>query len=275
MQGKTHSMMGLAGGLWAPAGAAWVARGVGSGWLSRASQTVVGPVEGLVFGLATAGFSIIPDWDTGRSLGATMWGPVSQAVTAPIRAVTGHRGLTHNPVVAPLVLALFLVPMIGSTVVAFIAGLLVWLLGLFLPVGGGFVAAVTDAHALIPWVGAVSVAVTVGLALAGLAVSLPPGPWRWWPVNLAVSVGAGFLSFTTGWVPAWLPWAAVLGVLVHIVGDKINEWGLPYGGSVEYLVWLGCVSAVVAWVDTITGLGVIPALWGALSEFARSLLSLT
>lgn len=272
MQGKTHSIMGLSAGLWAPrfaggfaASAAPLLPGTTATSSLQSAAAVSGnPVAALAFGITTAAFAIIPDWDTGKSLGTTMWGPVSRVLTAPVRWVFDHRGGTHNPVLAPLVFAVLVVPHITAGITALVASVLAWFVGGSLPPGAvGFW---TSPAALVPYVAAGTVAVTVGLAVAGLSATVP-GPWRWWPVNLAVSVAAGFSALATDAVPLWLPWAAGFGVLVHLVGDRINSAGLTYGGAGETAVYVALILSVVLWVDVVTGWGIIASVFDATSRF--------
>ena len=276
MQGKTHATMGLAAGLWTPTAASWVVKtfpfASAGGFLPRIAG-ITGPVEGACFGLTAAAFAIVPDWDTGKSLGTTMWGPVSRALTAPVRWVFDHRKGTHNPLLAPLVFAVLVIPQVSATLIAWASSVLLWVVSGFAPVAAAnFAPFWTDAEQITPFVAAFTVAVTVGLALAGLGASFP-GPWRWWPVNLTVSCAAGVAALTVGVVPLWLPVAAGLGVLVHIVGDAINSAGLTYGGVGEGVVHVGMIVAAVAWVDMQTGLGIIPGFMDAAGAMLRALLA--
>lgn len=176
MMWRTHAATGLAAG---------------------AGLLAVLPIEGvadqLSFVAACAGAALVPDWDHRSSSVTIMWGPLSRAVHRVVRLVfRGHRGGTHDWVVAPLLFA-------G----------LAWLASQH-PVSTG-----------------VAVAVAVGATLRALAFIIPGDNERYWLANLVVSVAVGYAAALYATYPWWLPLAYGLGVLMHIIGDAATKTAVP------------------------------------------------
>ena len=124
-----------------------------------------------------------------------MWGPLTVGLAHGVKWLArGHRAGTHDFVVAPIA-----------------AGLVTWLASLH------------------PWTQGVVLALAIGLALRSVAFAIPglDDGGELAGVNLALSVAGAWLLLHAGAVPAWLPWAVVLGVVVHIVGDAVTEPGIP------------------------------------------------
>lgn len=168
-----------------------------SGVALGAATVSVAPVRGLAGQCAwiavTAGMAMLPDLDHPRSTVARMWGPVTAAVAHGIRwAARGHRGGTHDIVVAPL----------AAILVTWLASQHQWTQGLVL-------------------------AVATGLVLRSIAFAIPGQDALSAAVNLGLSGAAAWLFLEHGAAPSWLPWAVGLGVAVHILGDAVTDKGIP------------------------------------------------
>lgn len=175
MMGRNHALQGVAAGLatvpWCPHHdpahqAAWIAT-----W---------------------AGSALLLDWDTGRSMASRMWGPASGAIHEIVAAVAGgHRGLTHDPLLAPLLT--YLAVEIGS-----------------------------HSHA-----GRLAiVAIIAGLATRVFLVER--ATWFTGLCTLAASIGGAIWLVTNNLdLGAGLPPAIVGGVLVHLAGDAVTVDMLP------------------------------------------------
>ena len=158
------------------------------------------------FAAAVLAWSIGPDIDHGRrSTAKNMWGPVSAAPSHLLgKLAGGHRGATHH-VLAAAVVAALVIASHGH------------------PVALGIVYA---------W--------TLGMAIAAIDVLAASVRATWWQ-NLAMSVlGASALVYA-GATWTWLPYAAGLGVLVHIAGDRIR-----IGSLAEKIVCWLCLTAFIA-----------------------------
>jgi membrane-bound metal-dependent hydrolase YbcI (DUF457 family) len=176
MMWRTHAATGLA---------------AGSGLL--AVLPIEGVADQLSFVAACAGAALLPDWDHRSSSVTVMWGPLSRAVHRVVRVVfRGHRGGTHDWLVAPLLFA-------G----------LAWLASQH-PVSTG-----------------VAVAIAVGATLRALAFVIPGDNERYWLANLVVSAVVGYAAARYATYPWWLPSAYGLGVLMHIIGDAVTKTAVP------------------------------------------------
>lgn len=175
MMGVDHALGGLAAGVatldWCPttdAGhqAAWVASWTGA--------------------------ALLCDWDSPRSMASRMWGPLSGAVYRLVSVVGGgHRHLTHDLVLFPLIIA-------------------------------AAVTAASQTH----WGRMIVVAVVVGLAVrallvktatpfTGLCTIAVSAATAWWTVSHNLDLGAGLLTCLIG------------GILVHLAGDAVTVDMLP------------------------------------------------
>ena len=159
-----------------------------------------GVVDQVGWVLAVGGMTMLPDLDHPQATIARMWGPVTVATARGVAWVAGgHRNGTHDLLIAPLVF-----------------GLLAWA-GLLTTVGT-----------------VVVVAVTAGLALRAASIAIPGDLEEHPLINAALSFGSAWWVVASGYaVPEWLPYAVVLGVLVHIAGDAIT-----HGGAPVLLTWL-------------------------------------
>lgn len=249
MQGSTHGITGATAGLWA----GWASGAAVAPWAALATRIATWATstglglelprivalsipEQAAFAFYTAGAAMIADVDTKASTASRVWGPLSELLTAPIRLLVSHRRETHYLIVSSL-----------------IAGVLAFIASLF------------------PIASAVLVAWITGLALAGLDDWLP-GDTSHAGVNLLLSAGAGSAAYAYGWFPWWLPFAVVLGVMVHVLGDSFTtarvrtaggrKWGLGLfdnGAVGERLIIVLCLIAVVAWVWLFTVLPIVDA----------------
>ncbi|NYH84800.1 membrane-bound metal-dependent hydrolase YbcI (DUF457 family) [Actinopolymorpha cephalotaxi] len=141
------------------------------------------------------GMALLPDLDHHSSTVTRMWGPLSRALGVVVCWLgRGHRGGTHDFLVAPLFCALLV----------FLAGLNQWALMAVL-------------------------ALAVGLALRACHFVIPGQYEKSWPVNLLVSAGAGWWLVRNGAAAdaTWLPFAAMVGVLVHIGADALTVGSIP------------------------------------------------
>jgi hypothetical protein len=168
-----------------------------SGLAAGAVLLAVVPVDGLAdqlgFVAACGGAALLPDWDHPSSSVAVMWGPISRTVHRVVAVVfRGHRGGTHDWLLAPLVFA-----------------------------------ALAYAATLHPAATAAATAVAVGATLRALAFVIPGHKEKSWPVNLAVSVAAGWWIALAAGYPWWLPVAYAVGVLAHIAGDAVTRSSVP------------------------------------------------
>lgn len=174
------------------------------------------PQGQVVWVALVTGLILGPDWDAPGTTVARMWGPISGGLKvrfwrrgrrwkiAPgivdlIGAITGgHRGGTHSIVGVIAVLVL------------------VWLASLT-SIGTGIV-----------------VAIGVGLALAVFGLLPGKQPGEWWPVNVLISFGAGYMAYRQGWeLPSYLPWPMALGWAGHIVGDMLTVQGCNLSWPLE------------------------------------------
>jgi LexA-binding, inner membrane-associated putative hydrolase len=207
----THAMTGALAGL---ATAPLVAGATGDG--PTAALWVVG----------CAGSALLPDLDQRAGTASGMWGFISRGAAETIgRVARGHRGATHDAVIAPL--------------------------------GGAAIFAAASATAPTRWL---ATAVLAGLCLAVIRVLLRPVPWlvtwvlgrtRRMVLILWLTGGRGF-----GWAGAIInlglsaiiatavvqsasgPWwfaagAVAVGALAHIAGDALSRDGVPIP-----IVWL-------------------------------------
>jgi membrane-bound metal-dependent hydrolase YbcI (DUF457 family) len=180
--GHSHALSGLAAGAatlpWAPvegaiAQAAWIA--------------------------AAGGFAMLPDLDQRGSTISRMWGPLTDAPAGAVgRIARGHRGGTHDAVLAP----------IGFGLLAYAASWYFWSSLLLLALG-------------------------IGLALRALHFVIPGRAENTAIGNAAVAWGGAWWLLAHIPSPVWLPYAVALGVLTHILGDALTCGGVPVP-----LLWL-------------------------------------
>lgn len=175
MMGRNHALQGMAGGLatlpWCPRldaahQAAWVAT-----WTASA---------------------LLLDWDTKRSMASRMWGPASGLIHEIVSLVAqGHRRLTHDLILAPLITYLA-VMLAGQS-----------------PTGRKIV-----------------VAIVLGLATRAFLVD--KATWFTGLCTLAVSIaGAVWIVTNDLDLGAGLPLAILGGVFVHLAGDAVTVDMLP------------------------------------------------
>ncbi len=141
------------------------------------------------------GMALLPDLDHESSTAARMWGPLSRLLAGlVVRIGQGHRGATHDVVVAPVVL--------------------------------GGAAYLASFHR---WAAMVVLALAIGLALRACHFVIPGEYEKSWPINLLASAAGAWWLVDNGAAThaQWLPYAVAVGVLVHIVGDSLTEGSVP------------------------------------------------
>ncbi len=77
------------------------------------------------------------------------------------------------------------------------------------------------------WSSLLLMAMSIGLALRALHFVIPGKAENTVIGNLVLSWGGAWLLLANTPSPAWLPWAVMLGVLTHIVGDLLTCEGVP------------------------------------------------
>ncbi|MGH3502550.1 MAG: metal-dependent hydrolase [Nocardioidaceae bacterium] len=176
MRGHTHALTGLAAGA-AALPLVPVTGGAGQlGWI-----------------VAVAGMALLPDLDHPESTAARTWGPATRLLAHGLGAAAGgHRGGTHDPILAPLTFA-----------------------------GLAWAASWTLTGRVIV------LAVAIGLALAACRLIVPGHEHASAVVNLGLSGAGGWWLATHSGTPGCLPVAVGLGVLVHIAGDALTGTGIP------------------------------------------------
>lgn len=180
-----------------------------------APAMLAAPGPSLSLGAWAAGWvagAMAPDFDSGGSHPARVWGGGSRVAGAVVGWLAGgHRESTHDIVLAPVVAG------------AVLSGLLV---------GSWWAAGAGSWLAVVGWL---LLALPFGFALRMLAVSGVHPRLRVFasgPVNLAGSlVLAGMLMGDPG--RFWFPVAFALGMVAHILGDSVTSEGAPVS-----LVWV-------------------------------------
>ena len=183
MMGHTHVCCGLAAG----AALTYALPGVDS----LASRVAVTAVVG--------GMALLPDLDHPRATVSRTWGPVTYLASKVVCFLgRGHRGGTHDPLLAPLIAA-----------------------------GLAWAASQTF------WTSVAMVALAAGLALRGCHFVIPGQAEKSWPINLAASWAVGWFAVEHAVDMWWLPIAVATGVAIHIAGD----W-MTYGQVPKPFSWL-------------------------------------
>jgi len=141
-----------------------------------------------------AGFALLPDIDEPGSTVSRRFGPVSRAVSRVTNKLAGgHRAATHSLV--------FMLAVFGA----------MWLAGKH-PMAD----VVTVGLCLMLSIGML---IPSRFARHGLIVGLlAPAAAAWGTWEVTVHVGQHW---------AWLPWAAAVGVMLHLVGDMLTVEGVP------------------------------------------------
>lgn len=187
MMGPAHAASGLAAGA--------LTLGVAATHLG-----IDRPLEQLAWVVAWGGFAYLPDLDQKGSTAGSMWGPPTRWLSRVIGALArGHRGGTHDVVVAPLVF--------------------------------GVLAALAATNR---WSALAVLALAIGLALHSVAQLIPGGTEKTAVGNLALSLSAAWWLTAQGVVLPWLPVAVAGGVVVHVLGDALTTDGVP----VPFTTWL-------------------------------------
>jgi membrane-bound metal-dependent hydrolase YbcI (DUF457 family) len=167
--------------------------GLAAGAVTLPWAPVQGAVGQAAWVAAAGGFAMLPDLDQRGSTISRMWGPLSDIPSGAVGAVArGHRWGTHDAVLAPIVF--------------------------------GFLASLAADWF---WSSLLLMAVSIGLALRALHFVIPGRAENTVIGNLALSWGGAWLLLAHSPSPAWLPWAVMLGVLTHIVGDLLTCEGVP------------------------------------------------
>ncbi|PSK95796.1 LexA-binding, inner membrane-associated putative hydrolase [Haloactinopolyspora alba] len=170
-----------------------------------------------------AGAALLPDLDHHSGTAAKTWGPITRLIgRVTAWACGGHRKGTHTLLAAAAA-------------------------------GGVTYLAVNHAG----WAAVAVVALLVGLALVACE-DLIPGRWeRFWPANLAASVGLAFAAVATDLDLTWLPAAVAIGWAAHLAGDFVTDGGVPLLAPLTsrrfrltYLNTGGRWETVVAWTLT-------------------------
>jgi hypothetical protein len=167
--------------------------GLAAGAVTLPWAPVQGPVAQAAWVAAAGGFAMLPDLDQRGSTISRMWGPLSDVPSGVVGTIArGHRWGTHDAVLAPILFG-------------FLASL----------AAGWF------------WSSLLLMATSVGLALRALHFVIPGKAENTVIGNLVLSWGGAWLLLAHSPSPAWLPWAVMLGVLTHIVGDLLTCEGVP------------------------------------------------
>lgn len=182
--------------------------------------------------------SIASDADHPGSSAARMWGPVSGVLARVVSVLSGgHRGLTHGRWPGPQVLVGWF--LLATSVVGGAA----WVTGESLRAAAVLVLAAVLTSG--PVFAASVWAFTIGVALTAVDRGVNGRQDVPWPVNLAVSVLAGVVSYVASWSPTLLAPGLILGVVIHLFGDRFRDDSRQArtAVAVSYLA----VTAVVAW----------------------------
>jgi hypothetical protein len=167
--------------------------GLAAGAVTLPWAPVTGTVGQVAWIAAAGGFAMLPDLDQRGSTIARMWGPASDIPSGIVGTLArGHRWGTHDAVLAPILFG-------------FLASL----------AAGWF------------WASLLLIALAIGLALRALHFVIPGRAENTVIGNLVLSWGGAWLLLAHMPSPAWLPWAVMLGVLTHIVGDALTCEGVP------------------------------------------------
>lgn len=167
-----------------------------SGLVTGIATLPLAPVAGwgsqVAWVVAFGGMALLSDLDSPNATASRMWGPVTGALSGVVGTLTGgHRGATHDAVLAPIV--------------------------------AGGLAAVAMMHTT---AFAVVLALAIGLALRGLALTGAGSLGA--AANLAVSAGGAWWLTVNGAAQGFpLPLVVAGGVLVHIAGDFLTDRGVP------------------------------------------------
>lgn len=224
-----------------------VASGIAAAlWLSPLAPIAGSPIGLAAWTAATAGYAQSPDMDHPASVIARMWGPLSRPVARSVRAICGHRGMTHR---------VWVIAAAGAAVWAGVSG---WWV----------TAATAVARFVLRLTGAtgdpVAIAYTSGSVLHLFTIAFAAG------AALAAARITGAVNFAASWIAAgaahmtgapvgWLPWAAALGVACHIAGDSLTKGGVPFrggragarliitGGKAEKVILWLLAAAIIAW----------------------------
>lgn len=147
------------------------------------------------FTLATAGYSLLPDFDHPQATLSRTLGPVTKAVATGVHAVSGgHRKGTHTVWFATITVGL-------ATILSSSFGRDATLPLLF-----------------------------VGYFLALMILRIAPRHGSGLGELVYAAEAAGLTAATYHWVVGswwWLPWAVGMGVISHIVGDILTTEGVP------------------------------------------------
>lgn len=198
----------------------------------------------------------LPDWDHHSSTPTTTWGPLTQSLTAPVRALPGgHRWATHDLVLGPLAGWAITWLLVTST-----DALITLALSLVTALGGP-----EWVLASLPFlIGVVPLAMLIGLGLK-LTILRSGGSGL---LNLAISLAAAwwFTQNPPQHLPGLLPWVVAGGMVVHILGDALTEEGIPVpivwiftrarirlplfqvGGAAETFLITPALSLLVCWL---------------------------
>ena len=154
---------------------------------------VQGPVAQAAWVAAVGGFAMLPDLDQRGSTISRMWGPFSEVPAGVVGTISGgHRWGTHDAVLGPVLF--------------------------------GFLASLAADWF---WTSLLFLAMSIGLALRALHFVIPGRAENTVIGNLLLSFGGAWLLLDNMASPAWLPYAVMLGVLTHIVGDLLTCEGVP------------------------------------------------
>jgi membrane-bound metal-dependent hydrolase YbcI (DUF457 family) len=167
--------------------------GLAAGAVTLPWAPVQGPVAQAAWVAAAGGFAMLPDLDQRGSTISRMWGPLSDIPSGVVGTIArGHRWGTHDAVVAPVVF--------------------------------GFLASLAADWF---WSSLLFMAMSIGLALRALHFVIPGKAENTVIGNLVLSFGGAWLLLAHSPSPSWLPYAVMLGVLTHIVGDLLTCEGVP------------------------------------------------
>jgi hypothetical protein len=167
--------------------------GLAAGAVTLPWAPVHGAVGQAAWVAAAGGFAMLPDLDQRGSTISRMWGPASDVPSGIVGTVArGHRWGTHDAVLAPILF--------------------------------GFLASLAADWF---WSSLLVMALSIGLALRALHFVIPGKAENTVIGNLLLSWGGAWLLLENTASPTWLPYAVMLGVLTHIVGDLLTCEGVP------------------------------------------------
>lgn len=181
--GRTHSILGATLGL-----------ALATPLAGQVLHRPLGVAELAAFTLATAGYSLLPDFDHPQATLARTLGPVTRAIATGVGAVSGgHRKGTHT----------------------------VWFAAITVGVASVLCTSFGRDGAL--------PLLFLGYFTALMVLRIAPRGGSGLGELVYAAEAAGLTAATDHWVGSWwwLPWAVGMGVIWHIAGDILTTEGVP------------------------------------------------